>query len=125
MVGDGVCTSAMLSKFALFVSGGRKDPASITRPSRSSTDAAYSALLSRWKGREPGFGAASAASSMMVSRVSTSAVSVSLPGCGAPGGGIIPALSLAMIFSATSGVCGASRTSNSARERFPGFCSSL
>ena len=55
-VGDSACTSAMLSKFALFVSSGRKSPAFTSMPSRSRTTRSYSERFSRWKVRAPGFG---------------------------------------------------------------------
>ena len=53
--------------------------------------------------REPGFGSALAAASIVPSRLSTSASRVSGLGRGAPGGGIIPARSFTIIFSAFSG----------------------
>ena len=55
-VADGVCTSAMLSKLALFVSSGSQSPALTSSPSRSLIDRSYSARFSRWKVRPPGLG---------------------------------------------------------------------
>ena len=59
-----VWTSAMLSKLWLTVSGGRNVATSTSTASRSRIERAYSTRLSRWKVRLPGFGLASAASSI-------------------------------------------------------------
>ena len=52
---DGSWASAMLSKFALFVSSGSHLPASMSIVSRSRTERSYSARFRRWKVREPGW----------------------------------------------------------------------
>ena len=74
--GENVCTSATLSKPWLIVSGGRNALTSTSMPMRSRTARAYSARFSRWNGRQPGFGRAAAAASILVSRVAANAVSV-------------------------------------------------
>ena len=66
---------------------------------------AYSARLRRWNGRRPGFGRSAAARSIRVSIDDANAVSVASSGRFAPAGGIMPARSLRIIFSATSGCC--------------------
>ena len=84
----------MLSKFALLVSSGSQLPASTSSASRSRIARAYSARLSRWNVRAPGFGFAAAAVSIVVSRVVTSASKVAASGRAASGGGMNPALQL-------------------------------
>ena len=69
------------------------------------TARAYSARFSRWNGRQPGFGLSAAAASIRVSSASTNAGCVAASGRRAPGGGIMPARSLRIIFSATSACC--------------------
>jgi len=98
-VGESACTSEMLSKLALFWSSGSQSPAFTCRPSRSRTTRSYSARLSRWNDRVPGL---TGAASMVDSSVSTRASSVSPPGRFDPGGGIISARSLRIIFSVAS-----------------------
>src|SRR5215204_3949800 len=115
----------MLSKLALLVSSGSHLLASTSRVSRSRTDRSYSARLRRWKDRVPGSGFVAAARSTRRSRVSARATRVSPPGRLRPGGGIIPARSFAIIFSAVSGVEAAAATSKLARTRLPDFCRSL
>ena len=73
----------------------------------------YSGWLRRWKPRCPTLFSFSAASSIFPSSRSTRASNVSGPGRGIPGGGIIPARSFAIIFSAVSGRAAAAATSNS------------
>ena len=96
----------MLSKPALIVSGGRN---ALTSTSRSSELADRRACTRRDSGagtvRRPGFGCSAAARVDASSRArSTSASSASASGRRAPGGGIMPARSLRIIFSATSRV---------------------
>ncbi len=80
---------------------------------------AYSARLRRWKVRPPGFGLAAAAASIFVSSVVASASRISAGGLLAPLGGIIPARSLWMIFSASSAFAGSAPTSKSASDMLP------
>jgi len=65
-------------------------------------DRSYSARFNRWNVREPGLGRATAERSRFFSSAIASCVSVSPPGRGVPGGGIIPARSLPIIFSAVA-----------------------
>src|SRR5579862_945300 len=105
-VGEKLCTSAMLSKPLLIVSGGRNALTSTSRSTRSRTDRSYSARLSRWNGRRPGFGCSGARASIFVSSDVTSVVTAAASGRRrTSGGGIIPSRSLWIIFSATSGFC--------------------
>ena len=85
----------------------------------------YSARLSLWNDLTPGLGSRMAAASTVSSRVVASMVSSSPSGRGMPGGGIIPARSLRMIFSAVSACAAAAVTSNSSSERLPRSVTSL
>ena len=85
----------------------------------------YSGRFSRWKVRPPGFGFAVADASIVVSSALTSASCVGASGRGDSGGGIMPACSLRIIFSATSAFCAACATSNAASDRPPVFLVSL
>src|SRR5437773_6377788 len=87
------------------VSGGRNAVTSTSIPTRSRTACWYSARLSRWNGRQPGFGLSAAAASIFVSSESTNDLMTAGSGRFAFGGGIMPARSLRIIFSATSGCC--------------------
>ena len=60
--------------------------------------------------RPPGLGALTAFASINFSSVSARMLSVSPPGRARPGGGIMPARNLPIIFSAVSGVSGALAT---------------
>jgi hypothetical protein len=84
------------------VSGGRNVVTSTSTFSRSRTAFWYSARLSRWNGREPGFGLSAAWRSIRDSNDDTSAAITAGSGFLAPGGGIMPARSLRIIFSVTS-----------------------
>src|SRR6185295_2642307 len=88
-------------------------------PNRSRTARAYSARLRRWNGRQPGFGDSAAAVSSVVSSASTNELSVAASGRRAPGGGIMPARSLRIIFSPTSAWLVTFAASNEARESSP------
>ena len=79
----------------------------------------YSARLRRWKVRAPGLGFLAAAASMVSSIEVTKAVTSSSGGRLTPGGGIIPALSLRIIFSATGAFAVGFAGSNSSRVRLP------
>ena len=79
----------------------------------------YSARLRRWKVRVPGLGFLAAAASMFSSIAATKAVTSSSGGRLTPGGGIIPALSLRIIFSATGAFAVGFAGSNSSRVRLP------
>jgi hypothetical protein len=109
----------MLSKLWLIVSGGRNAATSTVMPRRSLIDAAYSARLSRWNVRRPGFGRVTAAASIRVSSAEASAVTTAGSGRSAPAGGIMPARSLRIIFSATSAVWSARAGSNVSSTRPP------
>ena len=95
-----------MSKPWLMESGGSSPLTSMSSASRSFTARAYSTRLSRWNGRRPGLGVTGAAVSMRVSSAAASASSVCSSGRRAPGGGIMPARSLRIIFSADVGVLG-------------------
>ena len=92
----------MLSKLALIVSGGRNVLGSISMPSRSLIAMTYSARLSLWKVRLPGFGLRAACSSMLVSSAIARACLVAASGCCASFGGIMPTRNFRIIFSAIS-----------------------
>ena len=109
----------MLSKLALIWSFGSHFPASTSSPRRSRIARSYSGRLSRWKVRPPGFGFSTAARSTMSSSVSTSSSSSSSGGRRTPGGGIMPARSLRIIFSAVSASVSATSTSKDSRVRLP------
>src|SRR4051794_25996398 len=94
-------------------------------PSRSFTAAWYSARFSRWNGRQPGFGFSVEAASIFASSVSTNALIVAASGRRAPGGGIMPARSLRIIFSVTSACSVTLLASNPASTRSPDFIFSL
>jgi hypothetical protein len=81
--------------------------------------------LSRWNGRQPGFGFSAAAASIFVSRASTNALMVAASGRFALGGGIMPARSLRIIFSATSACCSAFAASKPASTSPPALPRSL
>src|SRR5882724_811014 len=81
--------SAILSKPSCRLSGGRSAPTSTSRFSKSWIERAYSVWLSRWNERQPGLGCAAAALSIAVSREATKALTVSVSGHLAPGGGIM------------------------------------
>ena len=119
MVVEGVWTSEMLSKLLLTVSVGRNLSGSTVMSSNVFMERAYSARFSRWNVRRPGLGFAYATASILVSRASTSARSVSALGRRAPGGGIIAVRSFRIIFSAISPFCSGDATSNSANVKFP------
>jgi len=101
-VGDMFSTSAMLSKPWLESSGGRRVAGSTSSASRSRTELAYSNRLSRCRAGLPGLGFTAAAESSADSRVAATALSAAVPGRRAPAGGIRPARSLRIIFSASS-----------------------
>ena len=117
-VAESAWASAMLSKFALLVSSGRKSAALMLTPSRSCTTRSYSGRLRRWNPRGPGFGV-EAALSMTFSIVWTSSSSVSPAGRRAPGGGMMSARNLRIIFSDVSRFEGAASTAKSSSDRFP------
>ena len=107
------------------VSGGSSADTSTSMPSSPSIAAAYSARLKRWKGRRPGFGRTAATRSIRVSIDEANAVSVASSGRLAPAGGIMPARSLRIIFSASSGCCSIADASNAANDKPPAFPRSL
>jgi hypothetical protein len=115
-VGDSDCASAMLSKFALLVSSGSQSPAFTSRASSSRMARSYSGRFRRWNVRRPGLGDLPAAVSSVVSSALMSATCVAGSGRCAPRGGIMPACSFTMIFSATSACSTALATSNDARD---------
>ena len=124
-VGENVCASATLSKPWLMVSGGSSAETSTSTSSRSFTARAYSARLSRWKGRQPGFGLTAANSSSRASRACTRPSSAPSGGRFAPAGGIIPARSLRTIFSAVAGDSWASIALKPASDSPPALARSL
>ena len=124
-VGDSACASAMLSKFALLVSSGSQLPASTSRASRSWTAREYSGRFRRWNVRTPGFGLIADALSTFVSSAPINAAYVAASGRGDAGGGMNPACSLRMTFSATSAFCAPCITSNAASDRPPALPLSL
>src|SRR5262245_20036333 len=115
----------MLSKPWLIVSGGRYAVTSMSTSSRSLTDCAYSARVSRWNGRHPGLGFDAAQRSMRLSSAVRSACSVASSGRRAPAGGIMFSRSLRMMCSAISGCSVARVTSNVASDRPPALPRSL
>jgi hypothetical protein len=115
-VGDIVCTSATLSKPWLTVSGGRKAVMSTSSARSSRTERAYSARLSLWKVRPPGFGFFAATSTMRSSSVRARSAISAGSGCGAKEGGIMPARSFRIIFSAMGAFSSARPTSNDSSE---------
>jgi hypothetical protein len=124
-VGDSACASAMLSKLALLVSSGSQLPASTSSASRSCTAREYSGRFRRWKVRTPGLGFAAAAASTSDSSVEINVAYVAASGRGASGGGMKPACSFRMTFSAISGFCAACETSNAASDNPPALPLSL
>ena len=116
-VGESACSSAMLSKFALIVSSGSQLPASTSSPSRSPMARAYSARLRRWNvpaarvrlRRRGGV-------HRRLERARSAPRSVAGSGRREPGGGIMPACSLRIIFSASSACCAALAMSNAASD---------
>ena len=94
-------------------------------PRRSLTAAWYSERLRRWNGRQPGLGLSAAAASIFASSVSTKALVVAVSGRRAPGGGIMPARSLRIIFSVTSGCSLTLAASKPASTSSPAFIFSL
>ena len=115
----------MLSKPLLSVSGGRNEFTSTSMPSRSRTARAYSARFNRWNGRHPGFGFNAAALSIRDSNESTSARTAAASGCRAVGGGIMPARSFRIIFSAVSAFASTFAASKPARTSPPALPRSL
>ena len=87
--------------------------------------AVYSARLSRWKERRPGFGSASALASSWVSSDPATSASTSSAGRRAPGGGIMPSRSFQTIFSARAASSGAFPASKPESVMFPVFMRSL
>ena len=86
----------------------------------SRIEAVYSARFSRWNDRRPGFGRASAAASIFVSSDAGERRRASpRAGARAPAGGIMPARSFRIIFSATSARCSAFAGSKPSRTRSP------
>jgi hypothetical protein len=123
--GETLRTSAMLSKPLLSSSAGSSEVASISSDSRSRIALAYSARFRRCKGERPGFGLASAALSMDVSRNDTSASIFDCAGLGMPCGGIIPPRSLRSAFSQTSASSGTRLSSRFSSVRPAVFTRSL
>src|SRR5262245_16418603 len=115
----------MLSKPLLSVSGGRNEFTSTSMPSRSRTARAYSARFSRWNGRHPGLGFNAAALAIRDSNESTSARTAAASGCRAVGGGIMPARSFRIIFSAVSAFASIFAASKPARTSPPALPRSL
>ena len=124
-VGESDCSSAMLSKLALFWSSGSQLLAFTSRSSSSRIARSYSGRFRRWNVRRPGFGLLAACSSMRVSSAAVSDDSTGPSGRLAPGGGMRPALIFRIIFSTTSGCCCAFIASQPASDRPPAFARSL
>ncbi len=98
---------------------------STAMPSNCSTALAYSARFSRWNGRQPGLGFTAAVSSMRDSSAVVSAAMVLASGRLAPAGGIMPARSLRIIFSTSSGCSCARIALNPASDSPPALARSL
>ena len=98
---------------------------STSRSSRSWTACEYSARVRRWNGRQPGFGLLAANSSIRASSAAASWSICAASGRLAPGGGIIPARSLRIIFSMTSGCSWAFIASKLASDSPPALPRSL
>ncbi len=107
------------------VSGGKNVLTSTSTSSRSRTARAYSARLARWNGRNPGLGLSAAARSIRSSSVRASPSSASPSGRFAPAGGIMPARSFRIIFSAISTCAVALAASNEASVSPPALARSL
>ena len=106
-VGDSACSSAMLSKFALFVSSGSQLPASTSSAEqvagwRARTRGGSGAGRC---GRRDSASRAAAASTRGFERRDERRVASRHPDAARRGGGIMPACSLRIIFSATSAFC--------------------
>ena len=89
------------------------------------TAASYSERVRRWNGRQPGLGWLAANSSMRDSSAAVSDSTAAASGFFAPGGGIMPARSLRIIFSITAGCSCAFMASKPASESPPAWPRSL
>src|ERR1700722_11591774 len=86
---------------------------------------AYSVRFSGWRAGLPGFGWAAAATSMLVSSDTANAFIAAASGFGMPGGGIKPARTLRITFSAWSAFFSGCARSSCVQEKFPDFSFSL